>query len=59
MIRVQSPARVTGQKYCKLFLRVVDKHKQIFAGKETCRMKNWTKAVESDLNQVKKAGTLL
>ena len=22
-------------------------------------MKNWTKAIESDLNQVKKAGTLL
>ena len=24
-----------------------------------CDKKNWTKAIESDLNQVKKAGTLL
>ena len=45
-------------KFCKLFFRVADKNRQIFAGKENCAMKNWTKAIESDHNQVKKAGTL-
>ena len=46
-------------KFCKLFLRVADKHRQIFAGKENCPIKNWTKTVESDLNQDRKARTLL
>ena len=39
-------------KFCKLFLRVADKHRQIFVGKENCPVKNWTKAIESDHNQV-------
>ena len=34
-------------------------NRQIFAGKENCPIKNWTKTVESDLNQDKKARTLL
>ena len=38
-------------KFCKLFLRVADKHRQIFSGKENCSIKNWTNTVESDLNQ--------
>ena len=46
-------------KFCKLFLGVADKHRQIFSGKENCRIKNWTKTVESDLNQDRKATTLL
>ena len=32
-------------KFCKLFLRVADKHRQIFAEKENCPIKNWTKIV--------------
>ena len=43
--RDQSPDGVTGQQSFT--------NSQIFAGKETCAMKNWIKAVESDLNQVK------
>ena len=41
-------------KFCKLFLRVADKLRQIFARKDNCPTKNWIKAVKSDLNQVKK-----
>ena len=60
MIRVQSPAGVPGQQsFANCFLRVVDKQRQIFAGKENCLMKNVTKDIESDLNKVKKLGTLL
>ena len=38
-------------KFCKLFLLEADKQRQIFAGKENCLMKNWTKTIESELNQ--------
>ena len=30
-------------KFCKLFLRVANKHKQIFAGKENCPIKKLDK----------------
>ena len=50
---------MTGQQSFASFFRVADKNRQIFAGKENCAMKTWTKAIESDLNLVKKAGTLL
>ena len=50
---------MTGQQsFANSFFQVADKNRHIFAGKEDCAMKNWTKAIESDLNQVKKAGTL-
>ena len=46
-------------KFCKLFLRVAHKHRQIFAGKGNCPIKNWTKTAESDLKQDRKVRTLL
>ena len=47
-------------KFCKLFLRVADKHRQIFAGIESQGQKKLDKdRSESDLNQDRKAGTLL
>ena len=46
-------------KFCELFLRVADKNRQIFAGKENCPIKNWTKTVKGDLKQNKKARTLM
>ena len=46
-------------KFCKLFWQVADKHRHIFAREEKCSLKNWTKTVGSDLNQDKKARTLL
>ena len=51
---------MTGQQsfaYCFGEKRTVNR--QIFAGKENCPIKNKTKTVESDLNQDKKAKTLL
>ena len=46
-------------KFCKLFLRVEDKHRKIFAGKENGPIKNWAKTAESDLKQDRKARTLM
>ena len=46
------------EEFCNLFWQVAGKQRQIFAGKQNCPMKNWTKAVASDLNKVKKARTL-
>ena len=42
-------------KFCKLFLQVVDKKRQILAGTQNLPMKNWTKTVASDLKKVKKS----
>ena len=50
----QSFANCFGEK-----LREAVKHRQIFVGKENCPIKNWTKTVESDLNQDRKARILL
>ena len=41
-------------KFCYPFWWVADKQGHIFAAKQNCTMKNWTKTVVSDLNQVKK-----
>ena len=52
---LQSSQSEWSTKFCKLFLRVSDKHRQIFAGTQNCPMKNWTKTVDSNLDKVKKS----
>ena len=52
---LESSQRDRSKKFCKLFWRVADKHRQIFAVLQNCPMKNWIKTVAYDLKQEKKA----
>ena len=49
--RDQSPE---SNQSVETFWRVADRNRQIFAGTQNCPMKNWAKAISSELNQVKK-----